>query len=314
MRWLGLVVVLGAMGCLPGDGRPEPGELLVEAQRSDEARDGFVTDDGWAVHFDRFVTALGGVGLGDEAFDVACIDYSLSFYDRLYDFAVADTSKLNLHYGLGTCTLRYRMGSPSDRTILMAGTSEADRELLRDARIDGIFGDDEDEDAEEGVGLLVEGSASKDGEQKRFRWLIRQNHAISRCLRPDGSPFRVTLEGGDELVRAARVLPRELFRKLPDDDAPVLFAPYALADADADGVVTLEELQQVQLPAGPILEALAGDSNLMLPGQVLSGQITLRELLEKILFPRVASFEGVQGCEFIISGLSIEGVEPPDGD
>ena len=129
MRRMAALVLLAvtAPGCLPADDRPEPGSVLVNVRRSDVAIEGFVTDDGWSITFDRFVTAIGDMRLdGDD-----CVDYSLADYDRLSDFTVADTAKASLHYGLGQCTILFGIGPPADNAILMAGVTEADRELMR---------------------------------------------------------------------------------------------------------------------------------------------------------------------------------------
>lgn len=331
MRRLWALPLLGMLGCLPSDERPLPAELLLEVERSADARVGFVTEDGWTIHFDRFVTAMGGLGLaGDD--DPWCVDYSLSLYDRLYDFTVADTSKVNLHYGLGDCTLRYRMGSPSARSILMEGTTEADRELLRDGRVDRVFGDEREGDpGPAGVGLLVEGTATKGDQQKHFKWLIRQNHAITRCFVSGDEPFRVHLESGDELVRRAEVRPRELFRNLPDATGKVLFEPFATADADADGdgvvtaqelaradgELTLEELERVKLPAQATLRPLleGGDFEILLEQEpVKSGDITLRETMEKLLSARVAWFDGVERCEYLLGSQIVQIMASPTGE
>ncbi|MEM1030870.1 MAG: hypothetical protein AAGN82_10995 [Myxococcota bacterium] len=320
-RW-GLCAALAGGGCLPGDGRPEPGEVLVEARRSDDARDGFTTDDGWEIQFDRFVTALGGLGLGDDRFDPACEDYSRTFYDRLFDFAASDTTKLHQHFGLGTCTLRYRMGSASDRVLLAPGVNEADRQLFLNESIDRFLGfqsdddDDDDDDATRladddgtvegtGAGLLVEGTGRKGSVEKRFRWVLFEDHAIQRCVNPDGSPFQVSLEGGDERVVGAVVRPRELFRLLPSDDGPIEFEAIAASDRNGDDTVTLDELAERRFPARDVLEALLGAEAARLPPPVLSGELTRREVLERISFPRLAAFDGVIGCEFVVTDLTI---------
>ena len=169
---------LTALGCLPADDRPEPGSVLVNVQRSEVAIEGFATDDGWSISFDRFVTAIGEMRLaGDD-----CVDYSLADYDRLYDFTKADTSKASLHYGLGQCTIEFGIGPPSGNTILMAGVTEADAELMRT----------EDPNAAEEpwhtrVGLMVVGHAERELDTKKFSWLVRQRQHIGACHTPEGT-------------------------------------------------------------------------------------------------------------------------------
>lgn len=330
MKRVWMMALLGALGCLPSDERPPPAELLIEVERSDDARDGFVTEDGWTLDFDRFVTALGGRGLGSET-DPWCVDYSLSFYDRLYDFTVADTSKFNLHYGIGDCTLRYRMGTPRPRAILMDGTTADDRDLFRDGLDERVFGDEREGQALEiGVGLLVEGTARKAERQLHFRWLIRQNHAITQCFVSEEVPFRVHLESGDKLVQRAQIRPRELFRDLPDATGRIRFEPFATANDDLDGdgevtseeraqadeELTLEELERVKLPAQATLRPLleGGDFAFLLEQEpVKSGGITLRETMEKLLSARVAWFDGVESCEYLLANQVLQVITSPEG-
>lgn len=308
-RDLHAVVAVAALsaGCLPSDTRPVPGELLVEVEESAVARSGFTTDDGWTLRFDRFVTALGGLGVG-EGDD--CIDYSLSFYDRLFDFTVAERSKLHLHYGLGTCELRYRLGSPSDDVILMGGVTDADRQRMRDPRLDELFGgalQEEESESEGGVGLWVVGAGVKDGVEVRFNWEIRTEVALNRCFVAEDVPLSVTLGEGATLVQSAEVRPRELFRRSPSRTAPFEFAPFASADADGDGAITLDELAAVPVDPEPIADDLADEVPSAPNGAqvvLFLGELNLERLLRSVLLPRVIAYDGVGECEFI-NGLEL---------
>ena len=251
---LWLVVLLGSLvGCLPGDERPQPGELLVQVKRSEDVMAGFVTDDGWTLRFDRFVAALGDVAL-DGAY---CVDYGLSTYHRVYDFAAADTSKVSLHYALGTrCSILFWLRSPGDAAVVMAGVSADDLALMRDPELDVVRGELLP------VSLMVVGEAERDGVRKRFRWLIRKEHRISTCFAGGGIVNDVDLEADNPVVYELEIRPRELFRLLPIDRSPVEFGRIAAADRDGDGEVTLAELDEVVVPWGEVLVAL----NASLPG------------------------------------------------
>jgi len=60
-------LVLGVLllaSCLPIDTRPPPGRALVTVS-SDDTSEGFVTDDGWTVRYDRTLVSLGNFGIAE---------------------------------------------------------------------------------------------------------------------------------------------------------------------------------------------------------------------------------------------------------
>ncbi|MEM9695356.1 MAG: hypothetical protein AAGA56_22625 [Myxococcota bacterium] len=327
----GFVFAITHGACLPPDNRPEPAEVLVDVVRSDAAISGFETDDGWTIRFTRFVTALGGLGLGEGD---SCNDYSSTFYDRLIDFAVADTAKLHLHFGLGTCSPVYRMGPPAIDTIVGPGVTEADLERMRDPGDDRVFGNEEEGDEQEnatdlrsplatdtsGIGLIVIGRANGPGGQaKRFAWEIRSQHFLTQCYvanedptLPRGDPFEFAFEGGQQVNLQAEVRPRELFRETPSLASRIVFQRYADADADGDGEVTLEELDAAILDAEE-LEALVEDWQDELPTSSLGNrsfeellertEVTLKDVVQGVLMPRVSAYVGVGECEAVSEGI-----------
>lgn len=236
------VAGLAAAGCLPGDTRPEPGMLVVTVAPSDATKNGFVTSDGWTITFDRFLTAVGDVDLDPDpdGADTSCNDYSETNYERLFDFTVAGEERVGVVYGLGTCSLEYRMRAPSDDVVLGTGADEDVAQLMRieqpDAYTDGAR-----------VAVAAIGSATKDGVTKTFSWPFRRGYEVDRCAATAGegyaSVFR--LRGGEEKTITLEVRAEELFRRAPIDEAPLVFDSYAAADLDANGEITLTELALV---------------------------------------------------------------------
>jgi len=285
------LIALVAPGCLPADDRPEPGSVLVNVGRSEAAHEGFVTDDGWQISFDRFVTAIGDMGLdGDD-----CSDYSRSGYERLYDFTVADTAKASLHYGLGQCTIVFSMRAPSPRAILMAGVTQADRELMG-MEASGPFHGEKDET----IGLMVVGRAERASETKQFSWLIRRWQRIGACHNAAGEDLSaIALSAGDAFLRELEVRPQELFRLTPSLVAAIEFGRMAEADADGDGTITQEELAKVSVPADEIAADLADEVPDWKPDRIaeLIGDATLATLVFDILPLRILAFAGAGECQ-----------------
>jgi hypothetical protein len=281
-------------GCLPGDLRPEPGSIYVTAQPSEGTARGFATPDGWNVTFDRFVTAVGSVGLhgapdamgGGET----CNEYSGAHYDWLFDFTVAQNEKVGLVYGLGLCSVDFEIRPPSDDGLLGPGTTELDRALMRIRATDDYAKD-------ERVSLMVRGQAQRDGVTKTFEWIFRRRYDLEECatVSEDGFVSVIDIGGAEEHTLAVEVRGEELFRMGPDDEAPLQFDLFAHADADNDGAVTMDELSVVDAPELELGEspAVGVDSAASEPEE----PPTLADLVYDKLLPRIARFAGGGACK-----------------
>ena len=273
------------LGCLPGDDRPEPGSLLARAGSSPAVTDGFTTDDGWRVTFDRFVTAIGDLRLRDYPEDSgACNDYAETYYEWLFDFTeVNQPQKVGLVFGLGTCSVEYRVRAPSDETVLGIGATEADLTLMRIEASDAY-------EENEGISLLALGRGERDGVKKRFQWVFRRTYEIEECDAADGGLANVVqFSGGVASVLDLEVRGEELFRQAPSDEAAFAFDPIAEADADEDGEITLAELTEVEV---------AFDETMLpegLPPEAFPA--TLADLVYEHLLARVVRVAGGGSCQ-----------------
>lgn len=266
--------------CLPGDTRPVPGSLFVSVSPSPAVSEGFDTEDGYRVRFERLVSAVGDLDL--ERDDADCNRYAAARYDRLFDFTVADGQKVGVVWGLGACRLRFRLRAPSFEALLGPGATASDRELMR-IRASDRFADDER------ASVLVRGEATGPLGTKRFDWVFRRGYNITNCEAPgDGYVTTVALEGGEELSLALEVRGEELFRAAADPQAPLRFAPFAEADADGDGDITLDELDAAPRP--PFALPDAGT-------EPPSADDTLEELVYTELLPRLLAVAGGGDCE-----------------
>jgi hypothetical protein len=292
------LALVAAAGCLPGDERPEPASLLVSAQPSEATAGGFTTADGWTVRFDRFVTALGDIRLhgapdghgGDD--DATCNDYAETHYEWLFDMTVAHGVKVGLAHGLGTCSIEFSFRSPSNDTVLGAGATPSDLAFMLERGTDA-YADDER------ASLVVSGTASRGDVEKRFRWVFRHRYELDECPNESGQGYVSVLgmQGGEALTRSIVVRGEELFRAYPDDDAPFLFDRFAQADGgaedDGDGMITLEELDDVEAPRIRGLGGLSGPSP---PGVGGAQGPSMRVLVYILLLPRIARIAGGGMC------------------
>ena len=252
------LVVLGAAGCLPKDTRPTPASVLITASSDDAIAQGFDTNDGWHIDFSRFVLSLGHAALGD---DDACNSYSEAHYERVLDLKQAGPQKVNLIYGLGSCTVTFMVTSPGDNALAGTGVTDSDLLFMR-TQFDDRF------TKGQGINGYVSGSAVKGAQQKTFTWVFRQDWFYSECVEPnaDGKLSNLQLDGADAQFVDILVRGEGLFHIMtePNQTAPqLLFEPMALADTatgNNDGDVSLDELSQVNVYAVPFLDA-PGSSN-----------------------------------------------------
>ena len=248
-------VAAAPAGCLPGDTRPDPASLLLAVDTSAASRDGVTTADGWAVSFDRVL-----VGLGDASLDgSACNAYANARYDRVFSAPAEGAQKLSLVYGLGQCALRLRLRSPSSDTLLGLGVTSGDVATLRTPGTDAWYaqlaatsgGRDGPTSGLGGTALLVVGQARKGDLAKRFSWSFRGSITLRECgiaTEDGGVTTALDLHGGEVLDLPITLAPEELFR-LAEGSEGLLFDPFAAADADDDGAITLAELAGVAAPA-----------------------------------------------------------------
>ena len=284
-----IIVLLAATtlpGCLPGDSRPEPGSLYVTAAASPATTEGLTTPDGWTVSFERLLAGIGSIQIEGEG----CNGYSEPRYTRLFDFAepMPSPQKVAQAYGLGTCELGFELSPPQVDALLGQGVTAADLELMRVELKDAWIRDPEQ------TSVRVIGTATRGSIVKQFEWVFRMEYDIERCAEgKDGQPgSTLVLEGGAEVSRTIVIDAAELFRESADPEAPLRFDALAESDADADGVITLEELDKVAAPVVPDMGPSEGGSA---PG---TESPTLADLLYDTLVPRMARPAGSGLCEF----------------
>jgi hypothetical protein len=225
------------VGCLPEDTRPPPGLVNVTFRGADATIDGFTTSDGWNVKLDRVLVSIGSADVEGPG----CTEYADADYFRILDGRLRTPQKVGLIYGLGTCTFELRARNPESDSLLGTGVSESDKLAMRDPGSNAY-----DEFA--GITFWVTGNAERSGVRKTFDWKYRRRRiAYEDCL-VDGASKEFTLRANQEVTVEVRVHASALFQDALDrDKAKLRFDPIATADGNGDGVVTLEELDEVTM-------------------------------------------------------------------
>jgi hypothetical protein len=275
-----LLASLGAAGCLPDDNRPTPGSVQVNVEGSEELLEPVASADGWTITVERLLVGLGTV----ELHGTGCTIYDQAYYSRLFDFAVPlpPPHKLALVYGLGDCTLEFRMRAPHPNAVLGPGVQQADIDAMRIE----LYTDYDDEPQRASV--WVRGRATREDVEKQFEWEFRRRYNFKECPPgPEGQPgSALPIAAGDALEQTVVVDGSELFRVGTAEDEQLEFEPFSLADADGDGEITLDELAEASAPA--VMPAAEGAADLQ--------GMTLAEHLYDNLVPQMVSLAGAGKC------------------
>lgn len=234
MRALLAVLLLG---CLPEDTRPPPGLVNVTFRGADATLDGVTTSDGWSVKFARVLVSIGSADVEGEG----CAEYADADYFRILDGRLRTPQKVGLIYGFGTCSFELRARNPENDSLLGEGVTEQDKLAMRDPVTNAY-----DEFA--GITYWVSGYAERAGVRKTFEWKYRRRRvAYEECL-VDGASKEFALRADQQVTVEVRVHAAALFQDaLEHDKAKLRFDPIATADGNADGIVTLEELDEVTM-------------------------------------------------------------------
>ena len=234
-------LAIASTGCLPGDTRPEPGRVFVTAEASPASVEGFTTEDGWNIHFDKILTGLGNISLQGES----CTSYADTTYDRLFNFTAPGEQKVGEVYGLGTCDLSFQWLGPSGDAKLQDGVSRSDIELIWTYRPLIVL-------------MYVRGTAERGTDKKKFAWVFSDHKVLGDC-RPDPlmAPLTaITLNGGDDFRHRIEFRAENLFRGFDSEVGALQFDAYAAADDNGDKDITPDELIRHTVGTGMVQQPL----------------------------------------------------------
>jgi hypothetical protein len=283
--------------CLPGDTRPPPGSALVTVSADDAISNGIssaATEDGWAIHYQRFLLGIGRVSLDGPD----CSTYADADYTRVIDVQAGSAQKVSQQFALGQCSFRFSVAAPSSESLLGTGVSDGDVMFLRTPGADPYAGTG-------GISIYVEGRAVRGEETKTFAWPFRWRVDYEDCSAEIAGQELSGLEfvGGEEQSVDLLVTGEALFQDDPDPGrAKLRFDPFAQADSlsgNADGEITLEELGQVKIsdvqPSAGYgrLDSLSMRRRTLVQ---LGNPPTLEDYVYAVSFPAVVRFRGSGTC------------------
>jgi hypothetical protein len=295
MRTVALLSALGVIAialfeCVPADTRPPPGTLNLTVSPSNAVAGGVMTQDGWSISFDRVLVAIGNAGLGHD-----CAVYGEAGYDRILDVTRDAGQHLGILHGLGSCDVDFRISPPSTDALLGDGVRDEDKTRLRTPGGDAYV-------PLGGISLDVAATAVHGPVTKRFHLSFRSRVRYQRCSldRDAGAPAVTLVENGEQTYDI-RIEAEALLRDRVDPDAALWFQPFADADSDGDGEITLDELRAVPIDrvrdGGPYE---AGTYDVDDAGLVTRGRsiliATLGDFVYQELAPSFARFRGVGTC------------------
>jgi len=216
---------------------PLPGTLtLTGVAKPGPSPAAVVTADGWAVSFERVLIAMGNAGLGES-----CSIYAEANYDRVSRRGPPKEGKSSeTLYGIGQCDVDFRLQAPTVDALLGDGVTEDEKTELRtpggDAYVPlgGISAD---------IALSATPAESPSVFISPFG--PRFDTATARPVRTGG--LAVDLESSVSLTYDIRVEAEAMLRDDVDAAAALRFDPFASADANGDGIVTLDELRAVPI-------------------------------------------------------------------
>ncbi len=194
-------------------------------------------EDGWSVKYSTFLIVLGGVKVADGA---GVVGGEMSG-TKLFNHVAPQPKAVFEASGLAAQPwpkVSYQLVPASSATALGAGATESDKAAM-------VAG---------GLGLYVEGKATKGAESRSFKWGFAAKTLFDACKgevsgkEVDGA--NVT-NGGTDSIELTIHGDHLFYDDLQSPSAKLRFQNLADADADKNGEITLAELEATKLARLP---------------------------------------------------------------
>jgi len=277
--------------CVPADTRPVPGSLTLTVSPSPAVAMGVTTADGWNVTFEHVVVSIGHTSFGN-----GCNRYSEANYERIVDVASKSNQKLSILYGIGQCDFRFRVSAPTVDAVLGENVTEDVKTALRTPGGDPYV-------PLGGVAIDLAGTAVRGAVTKHFHLMFRPRVRYANCRLVDDAGPAIDLASSAAEVYDIRIEGEAVLRDDVDAaTASLRFEPFANADQDGDGNVTLDELRQV--PISDVRDSGAfeagtydfdEDAGIFRAGSALRIE-SLGDYVYELLMPSLPRFRGTGNC------------------
>lgn len=210
------------------------GEEYIEREIPPKAEDGAViVEDGWTVEYSKFLVVIGEVSVAEPGEAPAATLASGKLFDLHAPGEKTVVTFRDLP-GKAYPQVSYAIAPATTAVEIGAGATEADKAQV----------------AQNGYSIFVEGRARKDALTKSFAWGFKTNTVYGDCKaevagkETDGV---VVTNGGNDAAQLTIHGDHLFYDDLQSPDAKVRLDGIVRADANDDGVVTLEELAAVDL-------------------------------------------------------------------
>lgn len=228
---IGALAISGCGGDDAGQGNVEFttwGEEYIEQQIP-----GADFEDGWTIHYSKFLVVIGGIEIADDAGEVGAEMKGTMLFNHV-SAGVKSVTKFEGLEAKAWTKVSYEIRPAADDTELGDGATADDLAMMK----------------AEKYSVYVEADATKGGVKKTYKWGYGVPTAYTDCKgEKDGKEtFGVIVtNGGTDEVELTIHGDHLYYDDLQAPNAKRRYNAIAAADADMDGVVTEDELTAVKL-------------------------------------------------------------------
>lgn len=191
-------------------------------------------EDGWSVKYERFLITISDVSVGASGQPPVARMPAAKLFEMKKSAGDKPVVSFASLRGKAYDHVSYVVAPTTAAAELGPGVLQADKDLM----------------VQNGYSVYVEATVTKGADAKKLAWGFKTNTLYDRCKgEVDGKETDgvVVTNGGTDTVQLTIHGDHFFYDHLQAAEAKVRFTNIALADADDDGTVTLEELAEKRL-------------------------------------------------------------------